>query len=915
MRLYLFQGVFMEKYDIVVIGAGVVGAMISRELSRYSVKVCTLEAENDVCMGASKANSAIVHAGFDAKPGTLKAKFNVEGSLMMEEICRELGVKYKRNGSMVAAYTEDERPNLEELLERGRKNGVEGLYIAEHDEVLELEPNITPDVICALVAPTGAIVCPYELTMAAMGNAMDNGASLKLNFRVSSIERKPRAQYYEITSDKGHKVGAKYIINCAGVFSDYIAKLVGDNSFTITPRRGEYILLDKTSGRLFSHTLFKTPTKMGKGILISPTVDGNLILGPTSENIEDKEDKSVTANGLNKIKELVNHYTSAVKTSDMITTFCGLRAVGSTGDFIINSPVRHYINVAAIESPGLTSSPAIAKYVCKMLQNDGILSSVNECFSPFRRPLNWFKELDTDQKNEVIKAHPEFGRIICRCETVSEGEILYAMEQNPKPTDLDGVKRRTRAQMGRCQGGFCSPYILRIISEKLGINPGSVTKRGGDSRILPDNDGVLSKTYIPEEKPVPESLDYNVVIIGGGPAGLSAAISAYEAGERSILLLERENKLGGILKQCIHAGFGLNLFGEELTGPEFASRLIKKVKEYGIECRLSSTVLEISPEKRVTVQSENAGISTINAKTVILAMGCRERPNGALGTAGTRPSGIYTAGTAQRYINIEGVMPGHEVVILGSGDIGLIMARRMTLEGAKVKAVCEIQPYSGGLARNIEQCLNDFGIPLLLRHTVTEIHGRDRIEGVTITDLNTGEKQYISCDTLLLSVGLIPENELTKTAGINLSGVTKGAFVNQNRETEIPGIFACGNVLHVHDLADYASKEAEIAGRSAAAFVRGELKRTTHFTLRTDGKVRYTVPQTVERAEDTEVFFRVSDNFEGARLTVSAGDTVLLSKKYIKLAPGLMESVKISGEKLQNVPENSEITFTLTTEG
>ena len=320
----------------------------------------------------------------------------------------------------------------------------------------------------------------------------------------------------------------------------------------------------------------------------------------------------------------------------------------------------------------------------------------------------------------------------------------------------------------------------------------------------------------------------DMVIIGGGPAGMSAAIAAYESGVRDILIVERDTALGGILQQCIHNGFGLHRFGEELTGPEYAWRYEARVRELGIPVKLGTTVLDITPEKVITATNPEDGIFKIEARAVILAMGCRERPRGALNIAGSRPAGIYSAGTAQMYVNMKGYLPGKEIVILGSGDIGLIMARRMTLEGAKVKMVCELMPFSGGLARNIEQCLNDFDIPLRLSHTVVEIHGRERVEGVTVARVDENRKpisgtyEFVPCDTLLLSVGLIPENELTKKAGIELDPITNGPVVDENRETSVSGIFACGNVVRVHSLVDYVSEEAETAGKSAAKYILEE---------------------------------------------------------------------------------------------
>ena len=418
----------------------------------------------------------------------------------------------------------------------------------------------------------------------------------------------------------------------------------------------------------------------------------------------------------------------------------------------------------------------------------------------------------------------------------------------------------------------------------------------------------------------------DIVIVGGGPAGLAAAVAAKEAGNDSILILERDHELGGILNQCIHNGFGLHTFKEELTGPEYAYRFIKKALDLGIEYKLNTMVMDISADKVVTAINKDDGCFQIAAKAVILAMGCRERPRGALNIPGYRPAGIFSAGTAQRLVNIEGYMPGREVVILGSGDIGLIMARRMTLEGAKVKVVAELMPYSGGLKRNIVQCLDDYGIPLKLSHTVVDIEGKDHVTAVTIAEVGPdrkpikGTEERYTCDTLLLSCGLIPENELSRSAGIKMSPVTSGPVVNESLETNIPGVFACGNVLHVHDLVDYVSEEAKRAGQNAVKYINDGCKdesgaETIEITA-TEG-ARYTVPSSInpERMDDLlTVRFRVGDVYKNSFVSVYFDDERIMHNQKRIMAPGEMEQIILRKSQIQEHSGLKKITVKIENE-
>ena len=469
-------------FDVIVIGGGVVGGLILRELTKYKLNACLLEKASDVAMGASKANSGIVHAGYDATVGSLKAKFNVEGNKMMEGVCADLGVKFRRNGSLVVAFSEGEMETLYALKARGEENGVEGLEILSQEQLRQMEKNISDDALGALHASTGGIVCPYELTIASIGNAMDNGASLMTEFEVCAIEKTEGG--YAVKSQDGQTVEGKIVINCAGLYGGKIAEMVGDTDIQIGARKGEYILLDRESGDFVSHTLFFTPTKLGKGILVTQTVDNNILLGPTAE--EGEASTQTSAKGLSFVIEKARKMCKNPPLFNTITSFAGIRAYSDRHDFVIeeSKSAKGVIHCAGIESPGLTASPAIAKYVVETLVGGMLTLEKNETFDGTRMPDDFFKHLSMEKKNEIIKNDPSYGRIICRCEQVTEGEILRAIRQNPPAKDIDGVKRRTRSGMGRCQGGFCQPYVAELIAKERGIALTSVTKNGKGSDLL-----------------------------------------------------------------------------------------------------------------------------------------------------------------------------------------------------------------------------------------------------------------------------------------------------------------------------------------------------------------------------------------------------------------------------------------------
>ena len=470
-------------YDVAIIGAGVIGASVFRELSKYNIKTILIEKENDVSMGTSKANSAIVHAGYDPKIGTLMAKYNVKGNEMFEDLCKELSVPFKRNGSLVLAFNDEDLETINNLYINGNKIGVKGLKVLSKEEVLEIEPNLSNDIKGALIAPTGGIVGPFEYTIALVENGIQNGGEITLDAEVDKINKKDET--FIIETKNGKKIESRYVINAAGIYADKIHNMICKESFKITPRKGEYYVMDKSQGNLVSHTVFPCPSKLGKGILVTPTIHGNLLVGPNAVDGDDKESLNTTGDGLANIKKSAIHTTEKINFRDCIRTFAGLRAVPDTGDFIVgeDKEIKGFVDVAGIKSPGLSSAPAIAEDVVNILKGAGLPLDRNLNFNGKREQV-YFMELSKEEKVELIKKDSRYGRIICRCESITEGEIIDAINRSFGKVSIDGVKRRCRPGMGRCQGGFCGPRVQEIISRELNINMEDIVQEKSDSVIL-----------------------------------------------------------------------------------------------------------------------------------------------------------------------------------------------------------------------------------------------------------------------------------------------------------------------------------------------------------------------------------------------------------------------------------------------
>lgn len=934
-----------DKADVVIIGGGVVGTSIAYSLSCYDLRVILLEKDNDVSLGATRANSGIVHAGYDPIPESLMARLNVEGNRRMSALCKDLDVPFETCGSLVISRSEEEDQIIQQLYERGIRNGVPELKILSADATLDREPYLTRDVHSSLFAPSAGIVMPWTLCIAMAEVFARNGGEIRLETCVSGLNSSTSG--IRVQTNRGD-INARFVVNAAGLFSDEIHNMADRPDFKILPSRGEYYLLEKNQGKWAKSVIFSCPSPITKGVLVARTAHGNLIVGPTSETISDKEDTSTTAEKLHEIREKASSLVPCINFSENIRNYSGIRANSDRHDFIIRRvpSVPGLIDVAGIKSPGLAASPAIGPYVVDLLRREGLQLQMNSSIlrdpNRLKRKVVRFHDMSPQERASLISTDTRYARIVCRCETVTEGEIRDAIHAPLPARTIDAIKRRTDAGLGRCQGGFCAPRIAAILAEELHIKPTDILqdKEGsylftGPTKIAPEStcDAVAvtkADTISGRTDSMPAEVKHcALAIIGAGPAGLAAASKAYAEGITDIIVFERDKETGGILNQCIHTGFGLRVYNETLTGPEYAERAAKEIENTDISIFTDTMVLDIRSDRLITAVNRKDGLFFCHADAIILAMGCRERTRGAIAIPGSRPSGIWTAGTAQRYMNIEGCMIGSQAVILGSGDIGLIMARRLMLEGIHVKACVEVMPEPGGLSRNIAQCLEDFNIPLLLSHTVTEIKGKERLESVVIAqvdskrDIIVGTEKEITCDTLLLSVGLIPENELTKQAGLTLDKNTGGPYVVNATTCLTDGFFACGNVLHVHDLVDDVTLEAHNAAYEAAAFLKangnihiddkesisGPISSVTHtqntpnsLRILPSDAIRYVIPQYLSLPINNDIIdisFRVRQSYELAEIIIRRSDKLEVyreRKSHVK--PGEMQKIHFSSSML-----------------
>lgn len=792
-------------YDIAVIGAGAVGSAIARELSRYQLKVALVESNPDVGMGTSKASTAIWHTGFDAKPGTLEATLMRRSYALMDKYMPEANIPHERLGAVLIAWNQDQLDSLPALEKKAHDNGVTDVKIISVDEVYRREPNINKGALGGLLVPGEGILCTFSVPLAYATQAVVNGVELFLNFRVESI--RPQTMDNEpswsivngLSSDVIH---ARWVVNAAGLYSDEINAHFGHTNFTVTPRRGQLIVYDKLARPLVNHVLLPVPTSKTKGVLISPTVYGNILLGPTAEDLPDKTATQTTQDGFDLLLGKGRDILPQLLDEEVTATYAGLRAATEHSDYQIAMHAdQRYLCVGGIRSTGISSAMGIAEYTVELLSGAWVEFKLRDEFKSIRLPTIGQADVRPYQNAEMIAKNPQYAEIVCHCERVSRGELIDAMNGPIPATVLDALRRRTRASQGRCQGFNCHAALVKTLEN-----------RGND----------FSRHQKATE--VAATSAHEVLIIGAGPAGLSAAIELKKQGIKDILVVDREPEAGGMPRFCDHIGFGIVDLWRLYTGPRYARYYRELAEKHGVEVRTSTTITGWKNSK-LTFTSPG-GLGEIEAKAVLLATGIRERPRAARMIPGTRPQGVYTTGSLQRFVHQEGLPAGKRAVIVGAELVSL--SALLTLIRAGTKCVGMVTEES---AHEVEfpYVMMKWGMmdilrfaPLVANARVTNIFGHKRVEGIEIARTNN-QTEMIECDSVVFTGNWISENEMARLGGLAIDPLTKAPKVNAGFRSSVDGVFVAGNLLRGGKsvfTADQCAGEGARTGMAIAEYLK-----------------------------------------------------------------------------------------------
>jgi glycerol-3-phosphate dehydrogenase len=849
-------------YDIAIIGAGAVGSAIARELSRYDINVVLLEMNSDVGMGTSKASTAIWHTGYDATPGTLESVLLKRSYPLMREFMKEVGSPFELVGGLLIAWNEDQLQTLPKLLEKAHKNGDTDVRIISKEEVYQREPHLGEGALGGMFVPGEGILCTFTIPLACATQAVVNGVTLKLNFAVQFIQARDGVH---VISNGSEEVHAKWVINAAGLYSDEINHHFGHESFKVMPRRGELIVYDKMARPLLNHVLLPVPTATTKGVLISPTIYGNVLLGPTAEDLPDKTATNTSANGLQSLLERGKKILPALLEEEVTATYAGLRAATEHSDYQIALHAdQRYVCVGGIRSTGISGCLGIAAYVADLLKEGGVQLTSKPEFQTIKMPNIGEVFTRPYQSAELIADHPDYGKIVCHCERVSLGELDDATHSAIPATSLDALRRRTRAMQGRCQGFNCLASMNVILRERRSLVHtvrAPMLIRGNDSKRV------------------------DALIVGAGPAGIAAALELKKLGIKNIVVAEREYEAGGIPRMCGHIGFGVRDFQRVLTGPVYAQKYRKLAEKADIEISSNTTITGWEGDCQVSYTSPD-GVGTIEAKSILLATGVRERPRAARLIPGHRPQGVFTTGSLQRFVYEHHLPVGTRAVIIGAEQVSLSVVLTLMYAGVKVLNMITEQPhhqlylpiflpakilYADLLAR----------APILTNTRVTNIYGSQRLEGIELTNLESGKTHTIECDTVVFTGGWVPENELARRGDMATGKPSLGPRVDAQFRTSQTGVFAAGNLLRGVETADWAALEGRAAARSIARYLEQPQWNGNRLEIQCEAPLAWICPNVLSPDSPVERFrFRSHEFRQNVDLQLTQVGQVLYQKHY-----------------------------------